>query len=696
MPVRIKPGNKSLLEAVESLPGFNEYTETNASALQAVINRSLAEGGDDSVLIGPGTVHINALEGVGNTSVVNVPTATAFYMRGSGMESTILDFNASLTDNATQQFFNIKVNQGATLYLEDMTIIGPDINQDPSNPFDGTVGDVVSNWIVYAFGKSKVICRNVKFIGGNISFKTDWEYTVTYSAWAANTLYYSGDRVTNGGNIYECWWGGTSEAGYAPTGTGGAEINGASSGYLRWMYIGTTASFSEPPILEFYNCYIGGRSHFLGGVASAGQGNANYNNAGSWIKLVDCTLEKDRDSMYLDSSGAACGHNLYIDPGYNVSLRGCRVLRTGAEGSTALHFTDSVGDNRINTECVVDSCYFGPFQGGLIISQYAAAVVSNCAFNYGLAAISAFGADNRSQLQVHSCTFSNYQIGGVAIQDIGTSTCDMEVVGSSFCSRILATGGGAGFVSYLDRNTAGQSSNSVWRFSNCKFGGDATKDDAVLSVSSSATKDQHRNEFINCTFGAHGQNFTIRANSGHFLFRDVKMYGDKDLNFFDNDMYSNSNWAVQDIVVHCERLDLSECTSLTGGLKVVNPDTKTFTITGTIKWGSNAPSIGALASIKGYLGFYPGIGANKASAASITFDGNYDTYHVTGTTTVDNIYILSATATRIFRGPLYIIADGAFAFSAAGNILPKSLAARTATEMYAFTYDTIAGKWREI
>ena len=694
MGVKFRKRRHDLASAVESLCGFNEESATNRTAIQEVIT----QGTENSVMeIEPGTIPLSGIESLAaaiSNGTLYIPSNRKYTIRGSGMEHTILHFDDSLTNTVTQQFYDIKVNQGATLYLEDMTIVGPDINQAAeANPFVGTT--VVNNWLVYAFGKSKVISRNVKFIGGNITFKTDWEYTVTYSAWATNTLYYPGDRVTNGGNIYECWFGGTSEAGYAPTGTGGAGLPGASSGYLSWSYVGTTASFSEPPILEFYNCYIGGRANFLGGVASAGQDNTNYNNAGSWMKFVDCVLEKDRDSMYLNQ-GTSCGHNIYIDPGYNVSLRGCRVLRTGSEGATALHFTDSVGDNRINTECIVDSCYFGPLSGGLLLTQYAAAVISNCAFNYGLAAISAFGGGNRSQLQIHSCTFSNYQIGGVAIQDIGTSTCDMEVVGSSFCSRKIASGGGAGFMSYIDRNTSGQSSNSMWRFSNCKFGGDATKDDAVLSVSSSATKDQHRNEFINCTFGAHGQYFTIRANSGHYLFRDVKMYGDKDLSFFDNDMYSNSNWAVQNIVVHCERLDLSEVTSATGGLKVVNPDTKTFTITGTIKWGTNAPSIGALASITGYLGFYPGIGANKASAASITFDGNYDTYHVTGTTTVDNIYILSATATRIFKGPLYIIADGAFAFSAAGNILPKSLAARTATEMYAFVYDTVAGKWREI
>lgn len=691
-----------LRDAVERMSGFNDDTATNTTAIQELINRNrhTATAADAVIELPPGVVYINAIEDLATATasgVLNIPANSSFVLRGQGMSNTVLDFNAELTDNATQAFFDFKVMQGATLVLENMTVKGPEINQDGmATPFDGT-GVAVSNWLVYTYGRGKVICRNVKFVGGNISFKTDYTYTPSYSAWAAGTLYYPGDRVTNGGNIYEVEYGGTSEAGYAPTGVGGVTIAGASAGYLSWVYVGTAASFSEPPILEFYNCHIGGRANFLGIVAAAAQTNANYDNAKAYLRFIDCTFEKDADSMYLGRDSTACGHNLYIDPGYNVYIRGGRIERTGGAGSSALHFTDSLGDGRINTQCVIDGLHLTPFARGIIASQSSCATLTNCTFNYRYTQLYAYGGSTYgSKLQVANCTFNNYQAGAAAISDYGTSSCDMDVVNSTFKASMAATGGAMGYVTSVVRNTINTGGNTLWRFTNCTFGGDSTKDDAVLLCASSATKDQHRNEFINCTFGAHAQYFTIRANSGHYLFRDVKVLGSKDLSFFDPDFYSNSNWAVQDIVVHCDRLDLSANTSANGGLSVVNPDTKTFTITGTIKWGSNAPEVGALSSIKGYLGFYQGVGANKASAASVTFDGNYDTYHVTGTTTIDNIYILSSAATRLFRGPLHLIADGAFAFSSSGNIVPLSTAARTAGEVTSFVYETEAGKWREI
>lgn len=86
-----------------------------------------------------------------------------------------------------------------------------------------------------------------------------------------------------------------------------------------------------------------------------------------------------------------------------------------------------------------------------------------------------------------------------------------------------------------------------------------------------------------------------------------------------------------------------------------------------------------------------------ASAASVTLSPNYDQHHVTGTTTIANLYILDGTpAVVLFGGEVRLIADGAWALNNTGNIVPKNLAARAVGELIVLKYDPTGAKWREV
>lgn len=53
------------------------------------------------------------------------------------------------------------------------------------------------------------------------------------SAWAATTAYTVGQRVSNGGNVYNCTTAGTSAGSGGPTGTGGSITDGS----VVWAYV---------------------------------------------------------------------------------------------------------------------------------------------------------------------------------------------------------------------------------------------------------------------------------------------------------------------------------------------------------------------------------------------------------------------------------------------------------------------------
>lgn len=123
--------------------------------------------------------------------------------------------------------------------------------------------------------------------------------------------------------------------------------------------------------------------------------------------------------------------------------------------------------------------------------------------------------------------------------------------------------------------------------------------------------------------------------------------------------------------------------------------------TGKVRGGNNTftnnkPSVSA-----GYelLTGRPGIQITAvASGATVTVDAfNYDTFHISGTTDIDNLAITGgAAALRAFAGKVFLIFDSTAATKSGGNIRPKSTSARTANEMACFQYDPSTALFYEV
>jgi hypothetical protein len=119
--------------------------------------------------------------------------------------------------------------------------------------------------------------------------------------------------------------------------------------------------------------------------------------------------------------------------------------------------------------------------------------------------------------------------------------------------------------------------------------------------------------------------------------------------------------------------------------------------------GAVGPAVGCAPGdiVQGWLPLFANVGADVTSETKIKLTPNSDTFHITGEDTIETMELNGnhagiAKVEDIFKGPVYLIFDSTAATSTAGNIAPKSTAARTAGECAAFVYDKKTTKWREV
>ena len=121
-------------------------------------------------------------------------------------------------------------------------------------------------------------------------------------------------------------------------------------------------------------------------------------------------------------------------------------------------------------------------------------------------------------------------------------------------------------------------------------------------------------------------------------------------------------------------------------------------LNGALRGGDNYLSSEFLwgkAATYGYMAPGHGIGANIASATTITVKWNTDTYFVTGTTAIETINAQGSNANMLFDGRIYLIASGAWSTANTGNIRPKTTAARTVNDVVCLVHDPVNDLWYE-
>jgi hypothetical protein len=171
--------------------------------------------------------------------------------------------------------------------------------------------------------------------GGYVRFRDDgdkpdytrkpprWTSVFTTDAWSAFTRYEVGDRVTNGGRVYECTQGGTSASAGGPTGTGTAIADGSGAAWVAGATYVVGAVVTNQG--ETYRCAVGGVASavvlgpydVLGGNISDGTVKWNWKGHGgaaAWKYVAEAPAQKKFPSVVGFYEGRRVFANTEEDP----------------------------------------------------------------------------------------------------------------------------------------------------------------------------------------------------------------------------------------------------------------------------------------------------------------------------------------------------------------------------------------------
>ena len=350
------------------------------------------------------------------------------------------------------------------------------------------------------------------------------------------------------------------------------------------------------------------------------------------------------------TSTKSTDHISYINPGCSYIFDGC-IFETINGTGYAIHNFGS--DTSVPDYCILDNCVFTSAHRNSILTSI-----------------------NGPVLQINNCTFENTTTSIMYRNDISISNSRFNA------GNVQPYGTGAtGLVVNID---------------NCTF--------------------ENGSSFIN----SQARVFVINISS--CIIRDtseLKCYGDDDFVIISDCIFEDTAQIEYDDgcyfrVDNCIFKDTSSIyrrSSGSGGkLTVTNCDfLKTSgdaidTRTDNHLWGHSnyfAPSclIDCAGTCYGQMKIREGVDPDTiASTGNLVITANYDTVHITGTTTINNLYIVAASnvSTHSFGGTkIHLIADGAWDLTGAGNIIAVA-GARTANDVVCLVLDAKNSKWMEV
>lgn len=171
---------------------------------------------------------------------------------------TIITFAGSYKNNSTDAVF--AATQSGIWDVTSSTQAPVQVVVFPDASGDAGLG--VSTVISTSAGRFLIYCdeQNGMYVYAENSASWSKVASGTAQAWASNTLYAIGDRVTNGGKVYVCAVSGTSAGSGGPTGTG----SGIADGGATWNYVSATvANVIGPSLADQHNAFTADPANFV-------------------------------------------------------------------------------------------------------------------------------------------------------------------------------------------------------------------------------------------------------------------------------------------------------------------------------------------------------------------------------------------------------------------------------------------------
>lgn len=361
---------------------------------------------------------------------------------------------------------------------------------------------------------------------------------------------------------------------------------------------------------------------------------------------------------YFRKAGTTDQHHLiYVHPIVDMALSNCRFGQTALNGYGIHNYSGST--DLINNYNYVENCVFesGVSQG---ILNEAPMRIAGCEFRTSRGGIIA-GNTN----WVTGCLF----------RGTNTATYMFSTYGSS---PIETTMRDCSFYSPLGMSCAvGSASNVTWQIYNTIF---ACTGPGLLLNSDGVTCHLTGGEFLMNGRG-------IDCSASDLFVRDVSFRGDATI-FFGAIRLQGT--TVTNIVT------VNDCRFLSTTRGMLTESGWVGKLSGANN-DFGGTDLEQSSDVRHYIQARSGLFTNAvASAGSVSLNASYDIFRVTGTTTIDNIYMGNASEVKFFGGTkLQLIVDGTWVTSSSGNLRPLTTAARTSNTVARLVYDSVTGLWYE-
>jgi hypothetical protein len=356
------------------------------------------------------------------------------------------------------------------------------------------------------------------------------------------------------------------------------------------------------------------------------------------------------------ASSSPKGHLVYLSPCVSYEINNCRF---SGNYRYAIHHYGSSN----------------------LAPQYAK--LSNSVFEHGC--IDGVETTHTGLTQITGCTFNNQGRGIVLkgdaeIQDCtfscsaGISTYDnhSQVQISISQCRFNVTEGGV--ITSLWPSCS-------WRIANCVFTG---KSKGAIAVGDGAIDTEI--SIDDCDFeGTWGR--AIHAVAGSFVLNRCRFSGNYSGSAIQQDEPSGNLKGIE--VTNCEfNNDGQSIWSYAGGGGKIRGSGNHFVTNQPLA----NPDLFQLLELRAAVS-----PKSLPSAATLTPNFNYNTYRVTGTSTIYNIKLAGVDeVNRMCAGKLLLISEGAWSLANSGNIKPRTTAVRKAGKKVLLVHDPQAGYWYEV
>lgn len=382
-------------------------------------------------------------------------------------------------------------------------------------------------------------------------------------------------------------------------------------------------------------------------------------------------------------------HCLYLAYGVTTNLTDCRF--TAASGK-AIKYGGAGVFGGVAKFVSLTGCRFDEAcEIGLLTNAHTTSHITNCVFRCANVGIY-LNQEANGTVMLTSCSFLNNDRSISEDSSVSASSGSLHAVNCRFVADGSMSSGPAMLV-----RAANTASGHLWRFTSCVFdnGYTGSGTNFIHGINGPSPTEIHT-EFYSCTFVMPNSSYNgamLKFTGGRTVVRGCEIDTNIGIEIAVGAIAADVRIAESRIVTSNSTFGYAiQVTASATAIAVIEGHSNTFVYPASVGYASVAAG-----SAKGYLVPPSSTHSGVVAASTVGVRPDRELYPLSGAATIDNIQIAGSRALDLFRGPIrFHHTVSGISFSAAGNIRPKSTAARAMDTVSSFIYDSAAARWLEV